>query len=103
MRLAPATGVKEGARPEGSHRLGTNYPNPFNPETKIQFRIENRELATLKVFDLMGREAAVLVSEVKEPGEYLVTWDASGCASGVYICRMQAGPYSASRKMSLVR
>jgi uncharacterized protein (DUF1501 family) len=90
--------------------LDQNYPNPFNPATKIlysvgvvggQWSVASR--VRLAVYDLLGREVAVLVDERKEPGSYTVTWDASGSASGVYICRMIAGTYVASRKMVLTK
>jgi hypothetical protein len=57
----------------------------------------------LKVYDVLGREVATLVNEVRQPGVYISTWDAAGCASGVYYCRFVAGRYTESRKMLLIR
>lgn len=83
--------------------LGQNYPNPFNPVTNFQFSIANRQLAVLKVYDVLGQEVATLVNEVKEPGEYYVSWDASKFASGVYVYSITAGTFSERKKMLLVR
>jgi len=80
----------------GEYELRQNYPNPFNPETKIQFRILNPQVTMLKVYDLLGREVAVLVDEVKEAGSHVVTWDASGLASGVYVYRLTVRPLDIS-------
>jgi len=57
----------------------------------------------LAVYDLLGREVAVLVDEQKQPGEYTATWDARGMASGVYIYRLTAGEFSEVKRMTLVR
>ena len=83
--------------------LGQNYPNPFNPTTNIEIRILKFEFVSLKVYDIVGREVAVLVNEPTAAGEYTVRWDASGNASGVYIARLAAGKSSVVRKMLLVR
>ena len=93
--------------------LAQNYPNPFNPSTKIQFSIVsaqsgsasggNRQLTTLKVYDVLGREVATLVNEVKEPGTYTVQFDGSNLSSGVYFYRLSAGNYLATQKMILTR
>jgi hypothetical protein len=60
-------------------------------------------LVTLKVYDLLGREVATLLNEVKQPGSYSVTWDASGFASGVYYYKLQAGSFNEIKKMVLIR
>jgi hypothetical protein len=87
-----------------------NYPNPFNPVTTLQFSIGavSREplVATkvrLAVYDMLGREVAVLVNEGKQPGNYEMSFDGAGLPSGVYLCRLTAGEYTASRRMVLLR
>jgi len=60
-------------------------------------------LVTLKVYDALGREVATIVDEVREPGVYRVEWDAGSFPSGVYTCRMQAGSFSSSKKVLLLR
>jgi lysophospholipase L1-like esterase len=101
----PSTSAVEpggSTEPEGASLL-QNHPNPFNPTTTILFTIHARRSTTLKVYDLLGREVSTLVSEVKEPGTYTVTWDARSVASGVYVYRLSAGAYVASRKMIFLR
>jgi hypothetical protein len=84
-------------------RLEQNYPNPFNPVTNFQFSILNSQLTILKVYDLLGREVATLVNEVKQPGTYTVQFEARGLASGVYFYRLIAGEHILQRKMLLLR
>ena len=83
--------------------LSQNYPNPFNPTTSIKYQIPNTNRVMLKVFDLLGREVATLVNEVKNAGEYAVQFNASGLASGVYFCRLSMPGSIATRKMILTR
>jgi len=85
------------------YALRQNFPNPFNPSTTIQFSIVDPQFTTLKVYDMLGREVAVLVNEKKPAGEYVVSFDASGLASGVYIYRIAAGGFVSSRSMVLLR
>lgn len=83
--------------------LSQNYPNPFNPVTHFRFTVANAQFVTLRVYDVLGREAAILVNGTRQPGEYTVEWDASAKPSGVYFCRLTAGPYTATRKLLLIR
>jgi hypothetical protein len=85
------------------YSLSQNYPNPFNPATKIEFSIAKSGLVSLKVYDLLGREMATLVNEVKAPGTYTLRWDAGSMQSGVYFYRLTAGDFSKSRKLILLR
>jgi hypothetical protein len=94
---------EEAANVPSQSVLEQNYPNPFNPSTKIQFSIDNRQLAIVKVIDMLGREVATLVNEVKEPGTYTVEFRASSLASGVYFYRLQAGTYVETKKLLLLR
>ncbi|MBI5022129.1 MAG: T9SS type A sorting domain-containing protein [Ignavibacteriales bacterium] len=86
-----------------STKLFSNYPNPFNPATNIQFSIANSQLTILKVFDMLGREVATLVNEMKQPGVYSVTWDASQYSSGIYYYRLQAGNFVETKKLILMK
>lgn len=92
----------EGGLP-GRVRLEQNYPNPFNPATTVEFRLQNSEPIILKVYDVLGREVAVLVNEVKRPGTYTVSFDGSHLASGVYYYRLTSGRFAETRKMLLLR
>ena len=90
-----------------TYSLAQNYPNPFNPTTNFGFRIPDCGFVSLKVYDVLGREVATLVNEVKQPGVYTVTWDvcqtAGGLSSGVYFYRLSAGSFKATRKLVLMR
>jgi hypothetical protein len=85
------------------YRLEQNYPNPFNPQTTIEFAVPRPSQVTLKIYDLLGREVATLVDEKLEPGEYKVTFDAGGLASGVYVYRIRAEGFVKSRKLMLLK
>ncbi len=84
-------------------RLFQNYPNPFNPVTNVEFRMKNEGKVKLAVYDLLGREVAVLVNERKPAGRYEVTWDASRFSSGAYFCTLQAGAFRETRRMILMK
>jgi PKD repeat protein len=83
--------------------LGQNYPNPFNPVTSINYQVSEASLVKIKVYDLVGRELAVLVNEVKQPGIYQVSFGTDNLASGVYFYKMTAGNFSSVRKMNLLK
>ncbi|MDY0079067.1 MAG: T9SS type A sorting domain-containing protein [Ignavibacteriaceae bacterium] len=86
-----------------SFELSQNYPNPFNPSTTISFTIPVKAMVMLKVFDNLGREIKTLVNEVKESGRYDVEFIASNLPSGVYFYKLQAGDFTASRKLILIK
>jgi hypothetical protein len=99
-----ATSVREvGDGVPSAWSLDQNYPNPFNPSTTIQFALPQLEYVTLTVYDVLGREVAVLVDGKHAAGTYNASWDASGQASGVYFYRLSAGNYVQIRKMLLLR
>jgi hypothetical protein len=89
--------------------LSHNYPNPFTTETAIQYETPSFGRITLTVYDLLGREVATLVDEVKDPGQYAVKWNATsfsaavsakgGLASGIYFYRLTAGKIALMKKM----
>ncbi len=99
-----AVGVSEtGTERITTFSLSQNFPNPFNPTTTIQFSIVNTQLTMLTVYDVLGREVAALVHEVKQPGRYIVQWDAGGMASGLYMYRLQAGSFVDVKKLILLK
>ncbi len=83
--------------------LNQNYPNPFNPFTNIGFWIPDFGFVTLKVYDVLGREVAMLVNEEKPAGSYKVKFDGSNLSSGIYFYRLTAGNYTMVKKMVLMR
>jgi len=87
--------------------LFQNYPNPFNSVTSIKFKVQSTLrkgiYVTLKVFDLTGREVAVLINENLQPGDYKINFDAGEIASGIYFYRLQAGEFSETKKLILLK
>ena len=83
--------------------LAQNYPNPFNPNTTISWQMTSSNLVTLKVYDVLGNEIKLLVSEYKEAGYHSFNFDASEYGSGVYFYSLQAGSYSEIKKMNLIK
>lgn len=81
----------------------SNYPNPFNPSTRIQYAIPQNSVVTLKVFDVLGREVATLVDEFKPAGYYEAQFDASHLSSGIYFYQIQVGGLKLVKKMLLMK
>ena len=106
--VAPVT-VRTGTDVEGditknySFDLEQNYPNPFNPSTSIKYTIAERSNVSIKVFDMLGKEVATLINSEKESGSYEVNFNASDLASGLYIYTINAGNFTSSRKMMLLK
>ncbi len=103
QRRRGTTEVPHGESSPTHYVLEQNYPNPFNPTTTIGYQVSSTSHVTLKIYDILGREVATLVNEKLQPGKYSVRWDASGTASGVYFCRMQAGGFAATKKLVVIR
>jgi parallel beta-helix repeat protein len=83
--------------------LSQNYPNPFNPSTTIQYDLPSDGFVTLKMYNSLGQEVAVLVDEDATAGRYQVQWDATGFSSGVYFYRLVAGQFVETRKLLLLK
>jgi beta-galactosidase len=86
-----------------STSLAQNFPNPFNPHSDIRYQISEFGMVRLAVYDLLGREIALLVNEMKPAGSYGVRFDASGLASGMYLYRLTAGSFVETRKMIVLK
>jgi hypothetical protein len=98
------TSVKQGNNSfPANYSLSQNYPNPFNPSTEIKYSIAKSGLVTLKVYNLLGQEIATLVNQEQKTGNYVVNFDASKLASGIYIYRIQSGNFSLTKKMILLK
>jgi hypothetical protein len=111
------SGVDDENNLVSSFSLEQNYPNPFNPYTTIHYTIPNVTLSVssraesrdegsrvqLKVYDVLGNEVATLVNEYRSAGSYAVEFDASKLSSGIYFYKLQAGNFTATRKMVLIR
>ena len=83
--------------------LKNNYPNPFNPVTKIQFSIAKSTNTKISVYDILGKEVKVLLNTKLEPGSYETSFDGSNFTSGVYFYRIQTEFYTNTKKMILVK
>lgn len=81
----------------------SSFPNPFNPSTRIQYRLASDGPVSLKVYDVLGREVVSLVDEVKSAGTYTVTWDASRLPSGIYFTRLETAGKALVKKIMLVK
>ncbi len=85
------------------YSLSQNFPNPFNPTTKINYDLPSANFVTLKIYDLTGREVATLVNENLNAGRYTATFNGSSLASGMYFYKITAGEYSVVKKMVLIK
>jgi len=103
------TGLNNGQlKPPVQYSLEQNYPNPFNPVTTIKYSIpqtyNGKVSVNLSVFNILGENVSTLVNQEQNPGEYEVTFDGSGLASGMYFCKIRAGDeFSDVKKMMLIK
>jgi len=104
IRVNQSTSVNESAylRPQ-EFKLYQNYPNPFNPSTVISWQLPVGSKVSLKVYDVLGREALSLVNEEKPAGEYELTFNASQLSSGIYFYQLNAGRFTDSKAMILIK
>jgi plastocyanin len=101
---ANPTGVaNDQTAPAARYELKQNFPNPFNPTTTIHFNIPTAQTVTIKVFNLVGNEIAILVNEKKDPGSYTVEFDGRNLASGIYLYRLEAGNFRETKKLVLMK
>jgi hypothetical protein len=102
--LPPIVSVEdELASTPDNYYLEQNFPNPFNPSTKIKYSLPDVGLVSLKVYDVLGNEIAALVNEEKPAGNYEVHFNASSLASGIYFYTLQAGTFIETKKMILLK
>ena len=87
----------------GAYVLASNYPNPFNPSTEIRFALPEASAVSLVIYDVMGREVERLLDKTLEAGYHEVRWDATGLPSGVYLYRIEAGSFTQTRRMALIK
>jgi len=105
VQISPNSGssIKDNINLNYNFALEQNYPNPFNPETIISYQIPFSGIVTLKLFDILGREAAELVNEEKTAGRYDVKFNGSKLPSGIYIYRLTGNNVNISKKMTLMK
>ena len=85
------------------YKLEQNFPNPFNPHTRIDYTIPNSGLVTLKVYNLLGQEVSTLLNENKSAGNYTVVFNGNNLTSGIYFYQIKSGNYTETKKMLLVK
>ncbi len=102
--------IQNGTEIPENYSLSQNYPNPFNPSTKIKFAIPSssmnkglQPLVRLAVFDILGKEVALLVNENLSVGNYSVDFEASSLPTGTYFYRLQAGEFTDTKKLVLIK
>jgi hypothetical protein len=103
IKSGAVLGVGEEARVPGEFRLEQNYPNPFNPATVVSYQLPVVSSVRLEVYDMSGREVAVLVNGSMPAGRHTVRFDASGLSSGVYVYRLTAGSHSLTKKLTVLK
>lgn len=86
-----------------SYKLGQNYPNPFNPITNIEFAIPKSGYVEIKIYNIIGKEIATLVSDPYTAGEYIVSFDASSLSSGIYFYRISVNDFVDTKKMTVLK
>ena len=100
----PSTSISQnGTEIPGSYSLSQNFPNPFNPSTTISFNIPTSSFVNLKVYNSLGKEVALLVSEQLNSGSYNIGFDASGLNSGVYFYTLETSDFRDTKKMLLIK
>jgi len=105
ITVSPSTGIENGRSffVPFVFSMKQNYPNPFNPTTSISFSVASRSFVTMKVFNIIGKEVATIVSEELAPGNYTRQWHANGFSSGFYFCRLQTGSISETKTLVLLK
>ena len=101
--LGQTIGIGNQNQIANSYELKQNYPNPFNPQTSIEYSLAKSGLVKLIVYDILGKEIAVLVNEVKQAGNYIVDFNASSLPSGIYFYKITSSDFSCVNKMMLLK
>lgn len=105
MACGSTTGIEEDKKNiiPTNYSLNQNYPNPFNPSTKISYSIPKQGHVNLIVYDILGQKVATLVDEVQSTGNYIIEFNASNLASGIYFYRLSTNDYTNVKKMILIK
>lgn len=104
LHSTPITSIENDiAQIPNEFHLYQNFPNPFNPSTYISFHISSRMFISLKIYDVLGRNVAVLISRELQSGDHTIVWDATGFPSGTYFYRLQSGNFNEVKKLILLK
>jgi hypothetical protein len=106
--IANANNISDNTKMQTSEEVPTeysisNYPNPFNPTTTVNYQLPKSGYVTLKIYDILGKEVATLVNENKEAGYYKVNFNASKLSSGIYVYKLTGNNVNISKKMILMK
>ncbi len=97
------TGTELNSGPSDDYRLYQNFPNPFNPATIINYKLNVQGFVSLKIYNLVGQEVANLVNEFQEAGVYSKQFDASNLSAGVYLYKLQVNGFTSVKRMTLIK
>ena len=103
IKVRLETEVRDSETKSREYFLEDNYPNPFNPSTRIAFGIPKTTMVQLRVIDALGRDVATIVNGERSAGVYEVMWNASNVPSGIYFYRLQAGEFVETKKMIVLK
>jgi hypothetical protein len=95
--------LSQSNKEESKYELFQNYPNPFNPSTRITFSLKEKSFVTLKVLDILGREVATLINEIKEADSHSVVFYSEGLPSGIYLYKIESDKFLETRKMIILK
>ncbi len=103
LNTDPIDKSKTALQQSDDYKLFQNFPNPFNPSTKISYKIKKEGNVSLTVFNLVGQEISVLVNEKQSPGNYEVEFDASELTTGVYLYKLQVNGFTSVKRMTVLK
>jgi hypothetical protein len=101
--VVSSTGISNTTDPIPTYILYSNYPNPFNPSTKIKYLVAEKTFVSVKIYDVAGSEVASIVNQEQAAGEYEIDFTADNLTSGVYFYKLQAGNFVETKKMVLMK
>ncbi|MCE1166125.1 MAG: T9SS type A sorting domain-containing protein [Bacteroidetes bacterium] len=101
--IDPINTDRKSVQQSDDYKLYQNFPNPFNPVTRISYKIQREGLVSLKVYNLVGQVVGVLVNERQSSGSYEVEFDASELTSGVYLYKLQINGFSSVKRMTVIK
>ncbi len=101
--VVSTTGIGGSTDPITTYKLYSNYPNPFNPSTKIKYLVAEKTFVSLKIYDAAGSEVSSIINQVQAAGEYEFEFNAANLTSGVYFYKLQAGSFVKTKKMILMK
>ena len=93
----------QGGNVPSASKLEQNYPNPFNPSTTIKYTLAHHTRVRISLYDALGRLVKILLDDIREPGKYTLHFNASGLSSGIYFYKLDAGRFTETHKMVLLK